>query len=81
MKIAKLKTNGSELIAAPKKHKDVYKVGTKGNILSNTISDTANDNYEAAKDKYGDALYETSIKSEGQIFIMEFKKQLYDESE
>ena len=62
---SELKTNGSELIAAPKKHKDVYKVGTKGNILSNTISDTANDNYEAAKDKYGDALYETSIKSEG----------------
>ena len=42
----------SELIAAPSKHKDVYKVGK--------LSDTAVDNYELTKERYGDSLYETS---------------------
>ena len=55
-----LSENGSELVTAPIKHKDVYKVGTTGNILSNPISDTQTDNYEASKEKYGDSLYETS---------------------
>lgn len=50
-----------ELVSAPNKHKDVYKVGTTGNLLSYSVSDTYNDNYEASKDKYGDAIYETSV--------------------
>ena len=62
---ANLTSNGSELISAPKKHKDVYKVGTTGNILSNTISDTLKDNYEATKEKYGDSQYETSYGNNG----------------
>ena len=50
---------GSELISAPKKHKEVYEVGkTEG--ISNTISDTAKDNYESSKERYGDSQYETS---------------------
>ena len=55
-----LTTYASELLNAPNKHKDVYKVGTTGNLLSNSISDTLSDNYQANKDKYGDAIYETS---------------------
>ena len=56
-----LSTYASSLLTAPNRHKDVYKVGTKGSMLSSTISDTSSDNYEASKEKYGDAIYETSL--------------------
>ena len=57
-----LTTYASELLAAPNKHKDIYRVGRKGDTILGEISDTQGDNYEQNKDKYGDAIYEVSKK-------------------
>ena len=41
-----------EIVNAPNKHKEVYQVGKTGDIQA--------ENYERSRDRYGDAIYETS---------------------
>ena len=50
-----LSTNGQSIINADIKYKDVYLLGS---------SDSSANNYEANKNKYGDAVYETSSSGE-----------------